>query len=448
MCIGARSQIAAQTAETITSTYKTHARDNLTDCCLLLLLLLLLLSSSSLSCSISSPNAPMYYGVNARNDRRMSEAHNKIPEGTSSMFSSQDWSAQRQRPPLASYNQQQAHYADAQRCATPLVMHNNTGSAMTTPQVDPNRPESPSENPFKVWRELDKTKRQEEQSFVASNLPKRTVSLGPRRQIQPGDGLRRNPWLQNQFAAPQDKPQQPRLPPSPSPTNQRLSRAVNELQSSLTELNKLIDEPPTSNTLSRPRAQTDHSFGAIHKPPRPMMPPAGPLNKDNRNDNISNASVHSATSVSRRESLRMRDMDSDKENQQRAEEQMDDLANWKPSTSVTDLRSMFETKVNEVALQASRLPPSSASISAHGSMRPFPWQNPQQQQPDQLQNASWQRPFGTLQRGMGSNNSSNISTNTTNNRPQQPYADYTIRRTISTTSSRPRNPYRSHYGQF
>lgn len=211
-----------------------------------------------------------------------------------------------------------------QRCASPLVLMNNV-----PPQYQTNRTPSPrvkvneqaqsaviieqQENPFKYWqRTLEKQAKENAAPVIASHssqAPKRTVSLGPRRGPL-GEALQKSPFV------------------SSSKTRQEASASFNqaakELQSSLTELNKLIDD---------------------------STPPA----TRNRALNFEQSRVP----------IISRQADDDSPEPPPRWQWQEDLSNWKSSSSVNDLRSAFESPQpggNNLRLN---LPPKSGGDTNH-----------------------------------------------------------------------------------
>lgn len=251
-----------------------------------------------------------------------------------------------------------------ERCASPLVLMNNvppqfTVSRSPSPKINL---EEPRESPFKYWQQT--TERQ--QATFANQAPKRTVSLGPRRQLAFQGTLNNNNVQQEQ-----------NKPPTAAARRDSFNKAANELQTSLTQLNNLIETP------------------------KPGLPPPARL-RSSRFDEVPLITKSSQNSPP-----------NENDEPPRRWQWQEDLENWKSSSSVNDLRSMFDQKpkLNMPPLGATK-PPVSASPSV---LRSSPWLTSNQQ----------------------------VDSSTSK--------DYTIRRTISTSSSsaggrqRPvlRNPYRN-----
>lgn len=190
--------------------------------------------------------------------------------------------------------------------------------------------------------------------------PKRTTSLGPRRSPAFGGAI--PPSDQSQ-----PKPEAPRA-------ESRFNRMAAELQSSLTDLNRLIEE--TSPTIGQARLSNNKS---------PILTEGTKSIADRR------ASFGRESNLSR---------------------PIERTSGWDPendlremASSVTDLRSMFESSQNQSLVSR---PP---KVARPPSNVPVP----------------------------------NLSSNTAS----KFYSDYTIRRTTSTSTPKTctvRNPYRTHYG--
>lgn len=240
-----------------------------------------------------------------------------------------------------------------QRCASPLVLCNNLPPNFSLSRPQPRQ--------MSQRQHLD-----DDTSSNLNQLPKRTVSLGPKRAppvLWPptSPSLRKEPILE--VAGEFDR------------KRSSFSRMADELQSSLTELNNLIEGPPMTPKI-------------LTKPPK-----------------FSSYLTHVADS----QADYAQPCDNSPEPSETPRPR-DDLADWKASTSVNDLRSIFEQNLTmrSPALDSSlQKPPLSASPN--------------------LQRTTKQSP--PADRHLGS-------------------SDYTIRRTISTSGRREpiRNPYRSYYG--
>lgn len=273
-----------------------------------------------------------------------------------------------------------------QRCASPLVLLNNVSpqfnSQPQSPQIEmQSQPFSQLRSRFQQPAPADA--RSSESQVEFGQLPKRTVSLGPRRNIaeQPFGGLLQRNLSKNLPGNQNDK----------SDRERRFSRAADELQSSLTELNKLIDAPQTRQEMAS-------------KPPKfksyvTSMPEQEPSYARHFTSTFKPASPDSAQPEA-----------------QPFTWQLDiDPQNWKASSSINDLRSMFELQKPTENL-------SSSSMTLNRT------------KPPRSSNASILR-------------NSPFRTGETQHQPANLAADYTIRRTISTSDrTSTRNPYRSHYG--
>lgn len=295
-----------------------------------------------------------------------------------------------------------------QRCPSPLVLLNN----VEQPKFNSGQPHQASSSPFIETQSqpFSQLKSRFQQQLPASTgettgfnqLPKRTVSLGPRRPL--AERYKQN--LADSSSSSNKR--------SPADGNnhenreRRFSRIADELQSSLTELNNLIDAPQTpsqrnssrlppkftSYVTSTPEAEPSfarHCTTASFKPTSPDSPPSGP---------------------------------------QPFTWQLDiDPQNWKASSSINDLRSMFEQQkqpannLSSSTMSLNRPPKSSNSSKLRNS--PFHTGEINQQQRQQ-------QIGGRLD--VGDSN-------------ERAATDYTIRRTISTSGrTSTRNPYRSQYG--
>lgn len=285
-------------------------------------------------------------------------------------------------------------YSFNQRCASPLVLLNNVSTQFN------NQPQSPQievqSKPFSQLRSRFQQPvadvRPSETQVEFGQLPKRTVSLGPRRGMveQPFGGLLKKNYSKMSPGDCQN---------GKSDRERRFSRAADELQSSLTELNKLIDDAP------QPRQEM------ASKPPKfksyvTSTPEQEPSYARHFTNTFKPASPDSAQPEA-----------------QPFTWQLDiDPQNWKTSSSINDLRSMFELQKPTENLSSSSMtlnrtkPPRSSNASI---LRNSPFRTSETQQ----------QPAGGL------NGAKNLMT------------DYTIRRTISTSGrTNTRNPYRSHYG--
>lgn len=259
------------------------------------------------------------------------------------------------------------------RCASPLVlMNNNKPPPFSSSSSSGNNQAKPTPNDRNAYGKAP----QPSNGPNFNQLPKRTVSLGPRRPAPlPLSGI--------------------------SEGERKLNDIASDLQSSLTELNNIIDMATPKITTNKPPRFTASSFadssaassGAISRGQSPPSPPRL----------IQTWNVE------------------------------EDLHNWKSRGSMNDLRSMFEKQSNKqqdnkllTASNVGQRPPRSAS-------------------PNFLKNSPWHNM--TLQN----------NTNSGSTLPRPPGAtkttggDYTIRRTISTSSGRLasneaiRNPYRTQY---
>lgn len=231
-----------------------------------------------------------------------------------------------------------------QRSCSPLILLNNLQPPLTTSSRSTNE----SRRDSTEW------------------APKRTVSLGPRRPLVTIDTNLRYDG-----------------PPTPE-EHASYNRVANELRTSLTELNKLIE--PSTPCITRNKAPIFHNY---------LPDPAN-----------NNSGLRGATSLC--------DFGSTESINTQKEEVENELANWKTSCSINNLKSMFESSGRE-------------SSTLHQPPRP-----PRSGSPSVLKNSPW----------------SELTSSQTLSRSQLPPADHSIRRTISTSSRGSiRNPYRSYYGQ-
>lgn len=260
-----------------------------------------------------------------------------------------------------------------QRCASPLVLMNDGQSAQfTSRSPSPIVRSAEQQNPFKYWQQNAENNMANKQQVAFGHAPQRTVSLGPRRPL--GDAIQKNPFMQEKTVAERKK---------------SFDKAANELQSSLTELNKLIDAPP-------------------------MRLPPPIIKAGNRSPKFVGNIQHELPQINTTQHKDNNENSPDESDRLPRWQWQEDLENWKLTSSVNDLRSRFEQpRLNTSPMTPSLIserPPLSASPSV---LRKSPWQT------------------------------SSSATNF-------PESDYTIRRTTSTsTSQRPilRNPYRSQYGR-
>lgn len=278
-----------------------------------------------------------------------------------------------------------------QRCASPLVLCNNVPPKFTANQQPACEIGRQTRDARQFFELADR--RKDESDF--GQLPKRTVSLGPKRSLPPtlppprrqiGEGLRsKSPFLQEGAERGSNK-------------SGGFDRAARELQSSLTELDKLIDTPPVV-------AQSHEAPSG--KPPKYTSYLTSTEDSLMRPSFARQCGHFPALELKLNEPSGLATDDKD----------------WKPSSSVTDLRSVFEQSVANNSLHPQT--PSSGS-----SARP-----PRSASPNFLKSSPfWQN---------------NGATTTTQNNQQQSTGDYTIRRTISTnsrtSSTLDRNPYRNYY---
>lgn len=294
-----------------------------------------------------------------------------------------------------------------------MVLYNNvpprftniSGGGSTT--IGSSVPQSPTigtdnqrqhkqQNPFDIFRQLTQTPPAES---AFGQLPKRTVSLGPRRPLaapptpKVNESLNRNPFVSCQ--------QQQLKQQGGFERERNFNRMAEDLKSSLTELNILIDSVPSTPKIAQ-------------KPPKftsylTNTPDSQPSYAKHYNSGPTGY-ANEPTSPPSPERL--------------TDWQIDSM-NWKPSGSVTDLRSMFEQPKLSSPSGAPLLPPAPRRPSSSNS-------------PSILRNTPWQTMGSSQQPPSG-------LANTT--RSEQ---DYTIRRTTSTSSrtSNVRNPYRSYYGNY
>lgn len=298
-----------------------------------------------------------------------------------------------------------------QRNATPLILHNSVPPAFHTKQSA-----RTSSN-----RQLNDYTREIEQEFKQlsspsafrnkmsgdvtdldfGQLPKRTVSLGPRRPA-PMSFSATQPEQQENILKEELSSFRPLVSKSPFLRNQggdntprgssrSFNKMADELQSSLTELNNLID----SSTPKTPSKSLD-------KPPKFMS---------------------YVTSENVKPRLAVQADDEEEDDKPRLTTWEIDSMNWKASSSVTDLRSRFDC---EPKLNLPKCPTPDG--------RP-----PRSASPSLLKNSPWLQP---------SDNSGTLPAPQVKQRYQD--SDYAIRRTTSTqsrsTSTTLRNPYRSYYG--
>lgn len=290
------------------------------------------------------------------------------------------------------------------RCQSPLVLLNNVppsldlnSSRLQSPMIQTTEDSSSHPNPFKVWQQIAQSPAiqisKDSPTFAGGQLPKRTVSLGPRRPppIPPprahiGEGLKTNPFLQKKKNI--------------SESERKFNNSARELQSSLTDLNNLIESStPKIMTNNKPPRFTT-SFNDIESSSRADSPPSPPRQIQTWN----------------------------------VEE---DLQHWKASGSINDLRSMFEKQSSSSnnLKESSFLSATNDGIS---SQRP-----PRSASPNFLKNSPWHQNKNPDSQIPPDNRGNSSALNKSND-------DYTIRRTISTSSSRTgsnniRNPYRGRY---
>lgn len=272
-----------------------------------------------------------------------------------------------------------------QRCASPLVLCNNVPPKFGNQNTS--QPPSPAvqigHKTSDARQFFERASRDKNNGEDFGQLPKRTVSLGPKRPLPPtppprrqiGESLRnKSPFLREG-----------------SDREKTFNNAARELQSSLTELDKLIDAPQVAQTHepgSKPPIYTSYLTNTEDSLLRPSFArqcgyfPASELKLNEPTTGLGGSS-----------------------------------SDWKPSSSVNDLRSVFEqsSSTNNLHLEtpSSTRPPRSASPNFLKSS-PF-WQN-------------------------------NGNTTQTQSQATATPGDYTIRRTTSTNSrTLDRNPYRNYY---
>lgn len=253
-----------------------------------------------------------------------------------------------------------------QRCASPLVLFNNVPPSFET------RPRSPQ-----VSASPAKFRTEPEARADFNQLPKRTTSLGPQRRLA-------SPFFseQDQPPATSYRDQYRRDSNSGLQRANSFKKAANELQSSLTELNKLIDLPEASSqTMNRPPRYSSYISKGVEAQPLQAQHVISPSPPDSPELPTGRA----------------------------------DLLNWKASSSIGDLRSMFEQS------QSARLDQASSNLLNVSTLQ----RPPRAPSPNILHKSPWKDLDAS-----------------------QSQPDYTIRRTISTSSRSQvsRNPYRSYYG--
>lgn len=248
------------------------------------------------------------------------------------------------------------------RCASPLVLMNNvTPSPSVQLNSETDRPrfaqqaasgarnslvvEELEENPFDYWQRTLKSKPTEPPPSLGrgqSQAPHRTVSLGPKRPRQVSSILQANPFLREPEAAAAieaARTSATSLTARRRNVSENFNQAARELQSSLTELNELIHSPEigSSATLGR-------------RPPRARQASGSDAFAASRNNGLA---------------IKIENEDGEPSSGPPKWSWQEDLSNWKMSSSVNDLRSMF----NQPAAQerppasASLRPPSSATIT-------------------------------------------------------------------------------------
>jgi len=250
------------------------------------------------------------------------------------------------------------------------------------------------ESPFNYWQRTMEMKAKEIESL--RQAPKRTVSLGPRQRPQIAPGLQKSPFI----TGPETKVEGPKT--ATRYDGSSFDQAARELRSSLTELNKLIEE----------------STPPINKVPSPRLNRGPPLTVTKLEEN---------------------DDDDDSKPPPRWQWQ-EDLSNWKSSSSVNDLRSAFEGSNQRSAPSNSLrldLPKFSGDRSSGASGGELP---PRSASPSVLRQK--------FELASMANNGNQQKLYSTSNQP----SGYTIKRTTSVSSSnsqiqRPtapalRNPYR------
>lgn len=286
-----------------------------------------------------------------------------------------------------------------QRCASPLILHNNVSPHFGNGQSQSPFVETQS-RPFSQLKERFQKPVESPrgaESAGLNQLPKRTVSLGPRRP------LAERPQFSGALSQFRN---QTEAGPNLENRGRRFSRLADELQSSLTELDQLIDAPAqgrqqnsgrppkfTSYVTSTPEPEPSFARRCPgFKPTSPDSPPAGP---------------------------------------QPFTWQLDiDPQNWKASSSINDLRSMFEQQKQPTSnLSSSTMSLNRPPRSESSKLRQSPFHTGQINQQQHLQPVETSGTNRPVSSSLG--------------------ADYTIRRTISTSGrTNNRNPYRSHYGNF
>lgn len=305
------------------------------------------------------------------------------------------------------YNGTQYSRSLQNRCESPLVLMNNL-----PPRFDAssNRTlRSPQPRLVEDRQRLFESKsRGQEQVEDFGQLPKRTVSLGPKRLLQQQQQQQKpEPPIDIAAPAAREFKTLPRFQRQDSRERAHsFNRVADALQSSLTELNNLIDAPQTPKIASD---KTPKFTSYLTEAPDDLAP------KNTQIEYLREASTAGHNSP---------------EAEQTIFDWRADLMNWKASTSMNDLRSMFESKPKTGP--SLDLPPQSSA-----TLKPV-----RSASPNFLKNSPWQNL-------VNSNTQSTQPASNTNLRVY-PGSDYTIRRTISTQdrSNVSRNPYRSHYGQY
>jgi hypothetical protein len=346
-------------------------------------------------------------------------------------------SATIERRPTSTANHQAADSFLQQRCPSPLVLTNNVPAEFRGRPVQSARVLSPArangdssgvqeqltENPFSYWQRTLANSTSDllgpGDGSTPSSGPKRTVSLGPKRPKQIGEGLQKNPFVRAAGGELSSVSSSPGGGGVAAAVERRSSfgRAARELQSSLTELDKLIDSAHQNGrptTVTNSSSTGDQQQQRQHKWRPPLAGPPVPSRP---------ASVQP----------RCRDEDELEENARQRFMWQEDLANWKSSSSVNDLLSMFESAKSATASSSGAPPPPPTGsgrprLGSTSVLRRTPWQN------------------------MDSATTTTTTTTTTTSPQTGPphQSDYAIRRTTSTSSSlktRPalRNPYRTQY---
>jgi len=258
-----------------------------------------------------------------------------------------------------------------QRCASPLILCNDR-----LPQYSQSSSPRPGfaerQRMFENLSSANRNKNLNE----PDHLPKRTVSLGPRRQVPIHDHLASASHERNL-----------------ADRQRSFNTMAKELQSSIDELNNLIDKPQSASISRGP-------------------PKFSSYITNNTTETRANYAqkLNNTPTVSLRNDFHLEPPEKSSYTTWKVEE---DLAEWKASGSINDLRSAFESKLKATqnsGPQINQRPPRSASPS---NFRNSPWQISDSPQASQLA------------------------------------PDYTIRRTISTSSKSPvRSPYRSHYKEY